>query len=282
MSKAAKQQRGIRRVWNVSHRTGEGTHLRMGFVLEPGHWEEFDPFLAMMEDWFQKGTFDFHPHRGLETVTYVIEGRLEHQDNHGGKGLLQPGDVQWMTAGRGIIHAEEPLEGETVHSLQLWLNLPRSKKMTEPRYQDLHAADVPVRREPGALIKVFSGSSAGITAKTLNHVPVTMVEIQLEPGTSVVQDLPGSYNGFCYVLEGSGYFGAEETPGQKQQVLWLGPADGSPESEVTIRADQALRVLLYAGEPVREPVVARGPFVMNTEDEIRQAYADYFAGKFNP
>jgi redox-sensitive bicupin YhaK (pirin superfamily) len=272
--------RGISRVWDVFHRPGEGTHIRMGFVLEPGHWKEFDPFLAMMEDWFQKGTFSFHPHRGMETVTYVIEGKLEHLDNHGGKGLLQPGDVQWMTAGRGIIHAEEPLEGETVHSLQLWLNLPAAKKMTEPRYQDLRGEEMPVRRENGALVRVFSGSSAGITAKTLNHVPVTMVEIQLEAGASVAQDLPGSYNGFIYVLEGSGTFGAEETPGHQQQVLWLGSGEGGSGSEITIRAEKALRALLFAGEPIGEPVVARGPFVMNTEEEIRQAYADYYAGKF--
>ncbi|GAB7387445.1 pirin family protein [Bacillaceae bacterium] len=278
MSKA-KTPRGISRVWNVSYTPGFGPHIRHGFVLEPGRWQEFDPFLIMVEDWFKRGTFDFHPHRGIETVTYVIEGHLEHKDNHGGKGLLKPGDVQWMTAGRGIIHAEEPVENETVHSLQLWLNLPRSKKMTEPRYQDLRAEEMPVRRKPGALVRVFSGSSQGIAAKTLNHVPVTMVEIVLEAGAIVTQDLPGSYNGFIYVLEGNGFFGVDETPGHHQQVLWLGTG-GDVDSEITIRADEGLRALLFAGEPIREPVVARGPFVMNTEAEIRQAYEDYLSGKF--
>jgi redox-sensitive bicupin YhaK (pirin superfamily) len=185
-----------------------------------------------------------------------------------------------MTAGRGIIHAEEPLEGETVHSLQLWLNLPRSKKMTEPRYQDLRSEEMPVRHEQGALVRVFSGSSAGIKAKTLNHVPVTLVEINLKAGASVTQDLPGSYNGFIYVLEGNGYFGKDQTPGHQQQVLWLGKGKGAAESEIVIRTDKGLRALLFAGEPICEPVVARGPFVMNTEEEIRQAYEDYFAGKF--
>jgi redox-sensitive bicupin YhaK (pirin superfamily) len=113
----------------------------------------------MAEDWFQTGTFANHPHRGIETVTVVLEGHLAHRDNHGGEGLLGPGDVQWMTAGRGIIHAEDPVEGETVHSLQLWVNLPRALKMTEPRYQDLSKAQIPVRRENGAQVRVFSGAS---------------------------------------------------------------------------------------------------------------------------
>jgi len=273
-------QREINRVWTVNHRSPGGTHVRQGFVLEPGHWEEFDPFLMLAEDWFQRGTFDDHPHRGIETVTFVLEGHLEHRDNHGGAGLLGPGDVQWMTAGRGIVHAEEPVAGETVHSLQLWVNLPRAQKLTAPRYQDLSGARLPVRREPGALVRVISGASGEVAASTLNHLPVTAVELILEPGTAVTQALPGSYNGFIYVLAGSGHFGAADTPGEQGQVLWLGAAPGAARSEVAIRADQPLRALLFAGEPLREPVVAYGPFVMNTQEEIRQAYADYRAGKF--
>lgn len=134
---ASSAQRRIIRTWDVHYKSPGGPHIRQAFVLEPGHWEEFDPFLLLAEDWFQRGTFDSHPHRGIETVTIVLEGHLEHRDNHGGHGLLGPGDVQWMTAGRGVIHAEEPVAGETVHSLQLWVNLPRARKMTEPRYQDL-------------------------------------------------------------------------------------------------------------------------------------------------
>lgn len=186
-----------------------------------------------------------------------------------------------MTAGRGVTHKETSAAGDTVHSLQLWVNLPRSIKMTEPRYQNLRAKNMPVRQEEGAVIRVFSGSSAGVSASTLNHVPVTMVEIQVEPGFAVTQDLPGSYNGFIYVLEGSGTFGVDHTEGRKNQVLWLGPADGAKESEISIRADEKLRVLLYAGEPINEPVFAYGPFVMNTEEEIRQAFADYREGKFD-
>lgn len=273
--------RGISRVWNVTHRNpGRGSHIRQGFVLEPGRWEEFDPFLMMAEDWFQRGTFDDHPHRGIETVTFVLEGHLEHRDNHGGKGLLGPGDVQWMTAGRGIVHAEEPVPGETVHSLQLWLNLPRARKMAEPRYQDLSGDQVPVRRADRALVRVFSGSSGNVAANTLNHTPVTAVELVIDAGGSATQDLPGSYNGFLYVLEGSGVFGAEETRAEQGQVLWLGSANGAPQSDISIRAERPLRALLIAGEPLREPVAAYGPFVMNTMEEIKQAFADYQAGKF--
>lgn len=273
------QQRGIERIWTVDHRQNSPIHIA-GMVLDPSKMKESDPFLFLAEDWFQKGTFDFHPHRGIETVTYVIDGKLEHQDNKAGKGELGPGDVQWMTAGRGVIHIEDPAEGETVHSLQLWVNLPREHKMAEPRYQNLLAMDMPVRQEDGASIRIFSGSSGGIQSATKNYVPVTMVEINVEPGASVTQDLPGDYNGFMYVLEGKGLFGKNQTEAGKGHVLSLEKASPEDESEITIEAVENLRVLLYAGRPLNEPIVARGPFVMNTEEEIRQAYRDYMAGKF--
>lgn len=275
-------QRNISQSWTVEIKPGGGPHLRVGQVLPPGNWKAFDPFLMMAEDWFQQGTFDFHPHRGMETVTYVIDGKLKHEDNHGGYGILEAGDVQWMTAGKGIIHSEDPLPDETVHSLQLWLNLPREQKMSSPRYQDIKASHVAVREEPGVRIRVFSGASDQVTSETLNHVPVTYLELVLQPGVSVVQDLPGSYNGFLYILEGSGYFGSEHTPGEKQQVLWLGASDMS-QSEILIQAgtNESLKVLLIAGEPLGEPVASGGPFVMNTEEEIQQAFKDFHAGKFD-
>lgn len=274
------KQRGIRRIKTVQYQINSPIH-RNGFILEPGNWREYDPFLMLAEDFFQKGTFDLHPHRGIETVTYVIDGTLEHFDNKAGEGKLEPGDVQWMTAGKGVIHKEDPANGSTVHSLQLWINLPRSKKMTEPRYQNLQSKDMSVRKEAGAIVRVFSGSSRGVHASTLNHVPVTMVEFLLEPEASVMQDLPGSYNGFLYILEGSGTFGIDKTEGHAGQVLFLSSADGVPESEITITAKEKLRVLLYAGEPVNESVTAYGPFVMNTQEEIRQAIMDYQTGKFD-
>ena len=272
-------QRGIDRIWTVQHQQNSPIHMA-GMVLDPSKMKESDPFLLLAEDFFQKGTFDFHPHRGIETVTYVIEGKLEHYDNKAGKGELVPGDVQWMTAGRGVIHIEDPAEGETVHSLQLWVNLPREYKMTEPRYQNLRAKDMPVREEEGVLIRIFSGSSGGIQSNTKNYVPVTMVEINLEPGVSIRQDIPGDYNGFIYILEGKGQFGKNKTDAEKGQVLSLEKGVAGQDSEVAIKAEERLRVLLYAGRPLNEPIVARGPFVMNTDEEIRQASRDYMDGKF--
>lgn len=279
MSEKHRVSRKIRSVRDVLIQERSLTHSA-GFVIEPGKWEEYDPFLLMAEDFFQRGTFGMHPHRGMETVTYVIKGKLEHHDSQGGKGELLPGDVQWMTAGRGIMHSEEPAYGETVHLLQLWVNLPSDKKMTEPRYQNLRWQDMPVRHEDGAVIRVFSGSSGHVTAKAKNHVPITMLEITLEPNATFIQELPSSYNGFLYIVEGRGSFGSEKTKGKKRQVLWLERTSDDKETEIEIHAEEKLRVLLYAGEPIRENVVAHGPFVMNSEEEIAQAYQDFQEGKF--
>lgn len=274
-------KRSIKRV-----RTAEINYIsdihKNSFILENGRYEEHDPFLILAEDWFQKGAFDNHPHRGMETVTYVIDGKLEHYDNSSEqKGELHSGDAQWMTAGRGVIHNEEPAEGETVHLLQLWVNLPAADKMAEPRYQNLRGADMPIRTEDNAVIRVYSGSSGGVQSNTKNYVPITMVEFTIEPGVTVKQDLPSSYNGFLYVIKGDGQFGSEHTKARQRQVLFLSrEEEGSESSEVEITAISRLRVLLYAGQPLHEPIVARGPFVMNTERQILEAYSDYRNGKF--
>jgi hypothetical protein len=272
-------ERTVARIDTPPIQAGHGRDHRVRLVLEPGHWAEYDPFLMMAEDWFPPGTFGDHPHRGIETVTLVLEGELRHSDNHGGAGLLAPGDAQWMTAGRGIIHREEPAT-PLVHSLQLWVNLPASRKMTAPRYQDLRAADLPVRREPGARLRVYSGDSGGVSAKTENHVPITMVEFQVEPGAAVTHGLRAGDNAFLYVLSGTGRFGAEATPAQAGQVVWLSRDTADGPAEVRVQAETPLRAVLWSGPPVGEPVVSYGPFVMNTMDEIRQAFADYQAGRF--
>lgn len=279
MSEENVVRRGIRSVKTVVFQENSPTH-KAGLVIEPGNWADVDPFLLMAEDFFERGTFGMHPHRGIETVTYVIEGKLEHSDNKTGGGELLPGDVQWMTAGRGILHTEDPAVGDTVRSLQLWINLPSDKKMTEPRYQNMRAQDMPIRQEEGATIRVFSGSSRNVTAATENHVPVTMVECLVDAGETITQDLPGSYNGFLYIIEGQGEFGKDQTVGKEGQVLWLERTADTEQTEVTIHATEKLRVLLYAGQPIGEKVVARGPFVMNSDEEIVQAYQDYRDGKF--
>jgi redox-sensitive bicupin YhaK (pirin superfamily) len=248
-----------------------------------GDWASVDPFLALMEDWFPGGVFGKHPHRGIETMTYVMEGRLGHIDNQGGEGSLEAGDAQWMTSGRGIVHAEEPVGDDVVHSFQLWINLPAADKMVAPRYQDLRGNEMPVRREPGAELRVFSGSSGDVVASTANYAPVTMVEIRLDTNAMISQNLPADYNTFVVVISGSGTLGAERTAIRAGDIAWLTRGSDTSASQVTIAAgSEPLRALLIGGRPLKEPVAARGPFVMNSEAEIRQAYADYRAGLFGP
>lgn len=251
-------------------------------VIPAGDWEKHDPFLLMMEDTFGAGAFGMHPHRGIETITYVIDGHLAHSDNRGNSGLLGPGDIQFMTAGSGIIHVEEPPGREQVFLLQLWLNLPAAAKMTVPRYQDLHGTEMPRRIENGAELRVFSGSSGDVTASTLNHVPVTIVEARLTSGATVQQELPGLYSGFVHVIEGEGRFGADAVVGRPGQTLWIDRPQADTPTVLSLAASTDLRVLLAAGLPLHEPVAAAGPFVMNTEEQLRQAYADYQAGRFDP
>jgi hypothetical protein len=281
-------QRSVARIDRPKVQMGTTPEHRVRPLIPSGDAGATDPFLLLMEDWFPRGVFDRHPHRGMETVTYVIDGRLDHYDNYGNKGSLLPGNVQWMTAGRGIIHLEQPPEGVTVHSLQLWVNLPAADKMVEPRTQNLVAADLPLRREQGAEIRVFSGKSGDVISPTKNYTPVTMLEVRLEAGARIRQELPADYNAFLVVLEGDGLIGGNKSPVRLGDVVWLTRTDedGLSEmniSEVSITGGTApLRVLFYAGRPLREPVVARGPFVMNTEAQLRQASIDYREGRFEP
>lgn len=273
-------QRAIKKTWKVQLKKNSDIHSA-GLVLPPGNMEEFDPFLIMAEDIFQKNAFDFHPHRGMETVTYVIDGALAHLDNKGGSGILKPGDAQWMTAGSGIMHLEAPPENVAVHTLQLWVNLPKANKMAAPRYQDILSNKVPIRKEEGITYRVFSGSSDKVVSTTKNYAPVTYVEIIIDAGRTASQDLPSDYNGFIYILEGSGVFGVNQVKAVKGEVLLLDNVKEKAHiSEIIIEANEKLRVIFIAGKPLHEPVVARGPFVMNTEDEIKQAYSDFRDGKF--
>jgi redox-sensitive bicupin YhaK (pirin superfamily) len=239
-----------------------------------GNWAFTDPFLVLMEDWFPKGVFDRHPHRGIETVTYVIQGGLEHYDNHGHKGAIAKGDAQWLTAGRGLIHNEYPNHGGVAHTLQLWINLPAKDKLVRAHYQELQAASLPTRHEPGAEIKVFSGSSGSVKAPTTNHVPVTMVQIDLSANMSVDLDLPARYNGFVLIMEGEAEIGNARTTLKAGQLAWLTRSEGA--SSVRVRGgDVATKGLLIAGLPLREPVAAQGPFVMNTNAELREGFNEY-------
>lgn len=279
MDKKGVFSRGIKNVRTASFQKNSDIHT-MAWVVEPGDWKEHDPFLLMAHDYMRSGVFGIHPHRGIETVTFLIDGHLNHYDSKHGEGVLNPGDAQWMTAGQGVEHNEDAAEGEAVSLLQLWVNLPAKSKMMPSRYQDLRKNDMWTFEGEGSQIRLFSGSYQDKTAETKNVAPVMMLEMNLEEGATVIPKLPGSFNGFLYVLEGAGVFGANQTAGRQGQVLWMNRAEDAEESEIKIEAHSRMRVMLYAGEPIGEPVVARGPFVMNTEEEIVQAFDDYRNGKF--
>src|SRR5699024_10935496 len=183
-------------------------------------------------------------HRGMETVTYVIDGELHHKDNHGGEGVLYPGDAQWMTAGKGNIHLEAPPDGETVHTLQLWVKLPKTHKMTPPRYQDSLSENIAERQEGGVTHRVVSGRSGAATTRTTDYVPVSMVEMLIPAGAEAVQDIPSDYNGFLDVLKGEGVVGKNKVKAEKGEVLWMETPDTTVEnSEIRIEADKDLRVM---------------------------------------
>jgi quercetin 2,3-dioxygenase len=267
---------------------GEGFVVHRAFPN--GSLREFDPFLLLDEmgpieisAGEAKGAPD-HPHRGFETVTYMIDGVFEHKDSQGHSGKIKAGDVQWMTAGSGVIHSEMPekefsQKGGTLHGFQLWVNLPKKDKMMKPRYQDLPANKIPIAENDGVKVKVIAGESMGEKAVIETRTPIMYLHFTLQPGSKVTQIIPQNYNAFAYVVNGEGLFGDKQIPVHKEQVV-LFEQDGN---EITINVpnnvSSPLNVLLIAGIPLGEPVARYGPFVMNTEDEIKQAILDYNSGK---
>jgi len=235
-----------------------------------------DPFLLMAEDWMPHGAFAVHPHRGIETVTFVIKGTVEHYDDAGHRGVVRSGDAQWMTAGRGVLHEENALPGTIAHVLQLWVNLPAALKMTSPRYQDLLGADMPTCGEAGVEVKVFSGEVENVSAETLNHVPILMLEIRLRPEAATRISVPRTDNGFVYAIQGSVTVGADAVALKPGQLAWLTRSDEKGVSKLSLRSgEESCRLLLFSGPPLQEPVVFGGSFVMNTEEEVQQAFRDF-------
>jgi redox-sensitive bicupin YhaK (pirin superfamily) len=271
---------------------GEGFPVRRAFAGVSV--AALDPFVHMD----QMGEVDYapgepkgtawHPHRGFETVTYIIDGIFRHQDSHGGGGLITDGDTQWMTAGSGLLHIEAPPEelvasGGLFHGIQLWVNLPGSLKMTEPRYQDIRGGEVALlsSEDGGALLRVIAGDVAGHAGPGSTHTPIAMVHVTVSPGAQL--DLPWrpDFNALAYVLAGTGTVGTEKIPVRTGNLTVFGPGDA-----ITVAADAEqdsrypnLEVLLLGGQPIREPVAAQGPFVMNTRAELIQAFEDYQAGR---
>ncbi len=276
--------RNVKEHWYVKYSEASFPAVQKGWILPTGRWYDFDPFLLMAEDWFKHGTFSDHPHRGFQTVTYVIDGRLEHIDNAGGHDILQPGDMQYMNAGWGAVHAEEGVEDDIAHTLQLWLNLPSVLKNSPTTYQTVYSEDAPVVPFEGGSIKVFSGEIEGVTGPLQSALPITMSEIALEDGASYELTLPETHNAFLYVLSGDMDFGENQVNLKKHGVATLTFQEQgklSNPSSLKIKSNRRRsKVLVYSGEPIREEVVAYGPFVMNSMDEIEQAFRDYQAGKF--
>ena len=272
--------------------TLEGAGFLVRRPFPKSSFSEFDPFLLLdelgpinLKPGQAKGAPD-HPHRGFEIVSYVLDGRLEHKDSAGHAGLLNPGDVQWMTAGAGVVHSEMPESmftqtGGRLHGIQLWVNLPQRDKMMPPSYQEIPAAHIPVAQteDKSVTVRVITGEALGAKAVIQTRTPITYLHFTLQPGATMIQPVPKEYNAFVYVLEGSGLFGTEPTPGDDGQMV-LFSQDGE-DVVLSNRADaqRPLDLLLIAGVPLNEPVVRSGPFVMNTEAEIIQAFNDYQAGR---
>jgi redox-sensitive bicupin YhaK (pirin superfamily) len=234
-----------------------------------------------------KGT-PWHPHRGFETVTYMIDGTFEHSDSNGGGGVITNGDTQWMTAGAGILHIEKPPEalvasGGLFHGFQLWVNLPAALKWSAPRYQDLRASEVALlsSSDGGALVRVIAGEVAGHQGPGSTYSPMTLVHATLSPGAQMSVPWRSDYNALAYVLAGYGTVGAERRPIATGQLAVFGPGNALTIAAATIQESRSpsLDVLVLGGRPIGEPVAWMGPFVMNTREEVMQAFADYQAGR---
>ena len=234
-----------------------------------------------------KGT-PWHPHRGFETVTYMIDGIMEHQDSHGGGGVITNGDTQWMTAGAGILHIETPPEhlvmsGGLFHGFQLWVNLPAKDKFLPPKYQDLRGGDVTLltSQDGGALLRLIAGDLGGHRGPGATHTPITMIHATLTPGARLHLPWRQDFNALAYVLGGKATFGSDGRPAGSGQLVLFG-AGGAIRVGADARQDTRspnVDILILGGLPIREPVAWAGPFVMNTRTELMQAYEDYQAGK---
>jgi quercetin 2,3-dioxygenase len=285
-------QRHISRIVTVPHLTpgfvGPG-HLAAQ-VVSPEQFEANDPFIALMDDHLDIGNRPVggpHPHAGFETVTLILEGSIRDRDEGG---VIDTGEVQWMTAGRGIIHGENVEAQGKVRLLQLWLTLPKSQRWTIPRFQDIHRESIPVRRENGVVVRLYSGTSGDLRSPTRNYVPVTLAEITIEAGRSFEQDLPATHNGFVYVISGAARVGDAGTLLKTGQVGWLdrqssdagrqAPRGDKASLVRIVTGDTGVRLVLYAGEPQGEAIVSHGPFIGDSREDIVRLYDEYRSGRF--
>jgi hypothetical protein len=290
---AIAHERSVRSVTTAPHGLeGEGFPVRRAFAGVA--LEDLDPFIHLDQmgeveyaPGEAKGT-PWHPHRGFETVTYMIDGVFQHADSNGGGGVISNGDTQWMTAGSGILHIEKPPEylvrsGGLFHGFQLWVNLPAAQKWAPPRYQDIRASEVSLLSSPdgGTLIRVIAGDVAGHAGPGSTYSPMTLVHATLSPGARLSLPWRADYNALVYVMNGDGTFGSDGRPVGTGQLAVLGPGD-----TITVAADRhqesrspTMDLLILGGRPIHESVAWLGPFVMNTREEVLQAVADYQAGR---
>jgi len=261
----------------------EGAGVLLRRSIAPRVSNEFDPFLLFDHFAFNDPIegplrgFPMHPHRGIETVTYMLEGATHHRDSLGNSGLIGPGDVQWMTSGRGILHEEMPRRGPdgTMYGFQLWVNLPADLKMVAPRYQEVNAESIPAYEEGGVKLRVVAGTANGITGPVTEIAAAPLyLDARLAPDTEFVQPLPAEHTALAYVFEGEAIFGDQTQ--RAVRMLKFGPGD-----HIRVRTESsAVRFMLIAGRPFGEPIAPYGPFVMNTREEIQQALMELRNGTF--
>jgi redox-sensitive bicupin YhaK (pirin superfamily) len=290
MSKSNAPSRVVRRVVKGMP-TSDGAGVKLRRVIGQPQLPDLDPFLMLDEFGTDRAEdyiagFPDHPHRGFETVTYMLDGRMRHRDNHGNEGVLVPGSVQWMTAGRGLVHSEMPEQQEgRMRGFQLWLNLPAREKMTAPKYQEFGPERIPVATPAhGVTVKVIAGQVDGVSGPISQPATdPTYLDIALEPGTEFTQALPSDYSGFLYVFEGTLQVGAspEASVLRTHELGVLGEGEEIRLKGLTAGVDgKVARAILVAGRPLREPVAKYGPFVMNTREELQQAFEDFQGGRF--
>ncbi len=281
MNSVSLKHRPIQRLLR-GQETADGAGVRLTRVIGTQQLLQLDPFL-LLDDFRSDNPDDYiggfppHPHRGFETVTYLLAGRMAHKDNAGHAGELTAGGVQWMTAGRGVVHSEMPMqENGLLAGFQLWVNLPAAQKMTAPRYQEFDAGAIPVEtREGGIEVRVIAGETSRGSRGPVTDLatPVSYFDISLPAGSLFEEPVAEALNAFVYLVEGSVRIDGQPVPPLALAQLGQGGL-------VDIETDEASRLLLLAGRPLNEPIARRGPFVMNTEEELRQAFTDYQEGRF--
>eukprot|EP01134_Creolimax_fragrantissima_P004212 CFRG4212T1 len=268
----------------LAREQSEGASATVRRSIGRPEMRNFDPFLLLDEfSVTESAGFPTHPHRGFETVTYMLKGAFSHEDFAGHKGIIYPGDLQWMTAGRGIVHSELPVGKDLAVGLQLWVNLSKKDKLIKPGYQELRSDDITKVKKDGVHVAVIAGDSMGVSSKVYTLTPTMYLDVTMEAGSNFTQDIPYDYNTFVYTLEGIASFGPDglQSKADPHTTLIFSKNDTQTCINVSVAADakQPARFVLIGGRPTNEPIVQHGPFVMTTQEGIRQTFEDYQQNK---